>query len=201
MTIDQAQDGDSDIIDVGKNVNAETFNSPVCSTLETKKSADHYISDPCLLHTNLWEKIQQNKLMDDCSEDDDVLLNDQLVDIFLPTDEAEILEEGFTLEDLQHNETVSGANTSSAQLIYDSARINYDDSMLLIKSFCVRHKLSAGAIRDLIQLIFPSLSRHCKNGFQSQRIPLLLSKKAMCDLQQYQVLHMPAIPVKGVLLY
>lgn len=124
MSINQAEHSDSHIINVGKKVSAEKLNSAVCCTLETKKKADHFISDPFLLHTNVWEKIQRNQLMEDCSEDDDVLLNDdQPVDIFLSNDENEMIQEGFALEDLQHNETVSGVNTSSAQLIYDSAQI------------------------------------------------------------------------------
>ena len=116
----------------------------VCSILEEEEISNEGFDDPGLLHSNVWEKIQRSQI-------DDILFEEE------QPDEELLIAEGFTLEEFEPRESSPVVQPSNIQLIYDNAQVNYDDSMLLLMSFCVRHKLSAVAVDDLIRLIY----MHC----------------------------------------
>lgn len=93
-------------------------------------------------------KIQCHQVEDDSCIDDTFT---KKVSEFVETDADELLLEG--LEEMEKEEASSSDSLSSYNLLYHDAQINYDDSMLLIMAFSVRHKLSGAAIEDLAQLL------------------------------------------------
>ena len=109
----------------------------------------------CVLMASTWAKIQCHQVEDDSCMDD-TFTNE--VSEFVETDGDELLLEG--LEEMEKEEASSSDSLSCNNLLYQDAQINYDDSMLLIMAFSVRHKLSGAAIEDLVQL----LSLHCPEG-------------------------------------